>query len=155
MYTPVNPSFIIWKWGLWGSKLYRHVFVMSSVLIYFLSLNILYWVPIFCGWIFYQICRDTLLGHYKNMFRLWWPWLKFQGHSSRKTENSATLSCLYNMFWINCWNLNIFSWIHNWDITKNWSDFGDFDLMFKVTAVEKLKIYGWGHLFSLKTLLLV
>ena len=28
MYTPVNPSFTIWKWGLRGSKLYRHVFVM-------------------------------------------------------------------------------------------------------------------------------
>ena len=30
MYTPVNPSFTIQKWGLWGSKLYRHVFVMVS-----------------------------------------------------------------------------------------------------------------------------
>ena len=29
MYTPLNPSFIIWKWGLRGSKLYRHVFVMQ------------------------------------------------------------------------------------------------------------------------------
>ena len=28
MYTPVNPSFTIQKWGLRGSKLYRHVFVM-------------------------------------------------------------------------------------------------------------------------------
>ena len=27
--TPVNPSFIIQKWGLRGSKLYRHVFVMA------------------------------------------------------------------------------------------------------------------------------
>ena len=31
MYTPVNPSFTIKKWGLRGSKLYRHVFVMHSV----------------------------------------------------------------------------------------------------------------------------
>ena len=30
MYTPVNPSFTIEKWGLRGSKLYRHVFVMKS-----------------------------------------------------------------------------------------------------------------------------
>ena len=29
MYTPVNPSFTILKWGLSGSKLYRHVFVMD------------------------------------------------------------------------------------------------------------------------------
>ena len=28
MYTPVNPSFTIQKWGLSGSKYYRHVFVM-------------------------------------------------------------------------------------------------------------------------------
>ena len=30
MYTPVNPSFTIQKWGLRGSNLYRHVFVMTS-----------------------------------------------------------------------------------------------------------------------------
>ena len=30
MYTPVNPSFTIKKWGLRGSKLYRYVFVMKS-----------------------------------------------------------------------------------------------------------------------------
>ena len=28
MYIPVNPSFTTLKWGLRGSKLYRHVFVM-------------------------------------------------------------------------------------------------------------------------------
>ena len=28
MFTHVNPSFTIQKWGLKGSKLYRHVFVM-------------------------------------------------------------------------------------------------------------------------------
>ena len=28
MYTPVNPSFTIQKWGLRGSKLYRYVFEM-------------------------------------------------------------------------------------------------------------------------------
>ena len=29
MYTPVNPSFIVLKLGLRGSKLYRHVFVIE------------------------------------------------------------------------------------------------------------------------------
>ena len=29
MYTPVNPSFAIYKGGLRGSKLYRYVFVMQ------------------------------------------------------------------------------------------------------------------------------
>ena len=28
MYTPVNPGFTLKKWGLRGSTLYRHVFVM-------------------------------------------------------------------------------------------------------------------------------
>ena len=31
MYTHVNPSFTISKWGLRGSKLYRRVFVMGKV----------------------------------------------------------------------------------------------------------------------------
>ena len=31
MYTPVNPSFTIQRWGLRGSKLYRHVFVMIVI----------------------------------------------------------------------------------------------------------------------------
>ena len=30
----------------------------------------------------------------------------------------------------------------NLDITNNWLDFGDLDLNFKVTAIEKLKIHG-------------
>ena len=37
----------------------------------------------------------------------------------------------------------------------NFPDFGDLDLIFKVTAVEKLKFRCGGHLFSLKTPLLV
>ena len=53
------------------------------------------------------------------------------------------------------WILTKFPWIYNLDITKNWSDFGDLDLIFKVTTVEKLNIHGWGHLFSLKIPLLV
>ena len=55
----------------------------------------------------------------------------------------VTLSCLYNIFWTSGWILTQFSWLYNWNITKNWSDLGD-DLIFKVTAVEKLKIHSWG-----------
>ena len=37
------------------------------------------------------------------------------------------------------------SWIYIWDITKNLLDFGDPDLIFKVTAVEQLKFRSmWG-----------
>ena len=42
----------------------------------------------------------------------------------------------------------------NLDIIKSWFDFGNHDLIFKVTAVEKIKFHTWGHLFSLKTILL-
>ena len=62
-----------------------------------------------------------------------------------------TLSCLHNILWTSGWFLTKFSLIYNWDITKNWLDFGDLDLIFKVTAVEKLKFMVGGHLFSLKT----
>ena len=31
---PVNPSFTKQKWGLWGSKLYRNVFVMKQFITY-------------------------------------------------------------------------------------------------------------------------
>ena len=40
------------------------------------------------------------------------------------------------------WILTKFSWIYNGDIKKS-LDLGDLDPIFKVTAVEKLKIHGW------------
>ena len=54
----------------------------------------------------------------------------------------VTLSCLHNILWISDWILTKFSWIYNLDITKNWLDFADLDLIVKVTAVEKMKILG-------------
>ena len=57
---------------------------------------------------------------------------------------SMTFSCLHNILWTSGWILTKFSWLYNLDVTKNWLDFGDLDLIFKVTAVEKLKIRGWG-----------
>ena len=56
-----------------------------------------------------------------------------------------TLSFLHNIIWTSGWILTKFSWIHNWDITKNCSDFRDLDLIFKDTAVEKLKICDTGR----------
>ena len=49
-------------------------------------------------------------------------------------------SCLYNILWTNGWILTKFSWIYNLDITKNCLDFGYVDLIFKLTAADKLKI---------------
>ena len=49
-----------------------------------------------------------------------------------------------------------FSWIYYWDITKNCLDFGDLDLIFKVTAVEKLNIHSGGtSVFSENTVISV
>ena len=57
------------------------------------------------------------------------------------------------------WILTKFSWMYHLDITKNWLDFGNLDLIFKVTAVEKyickFTVGGRLRLFSLKTPLLV
>ena len=39
-YTPVNPSFTTKKWGLRGSKLYRHVFVMEVKMIWICPFHI-------------------------------------------------------------------------------------------------------------------
>ena len=67
-----------------------------------------------------------------------------------------TLTYLHNILWSSGWILTKFSWVYNWDITKTWLDFGDIDLIFKVSVIEKLEIHdGGGHLFFLKTLLLV
>ena len=61
---------------------------------------------------------------------------------------SITFSCLHITLWTNGWSLTKFSWIYNRDITKNWSDLCDIDLIVKVTAVEKRKLYrvGWGDI---------
>ena len=62
------------------------------------------------------------------------------------------LSAQY-LVWTSGWILNKFSWIYNWDITNNWSDFGDPDLIFKATAVVKRKVRSWGtSVFSENTI---
>ena len=64
-----------------------------------------------------------------------------------------TLYCLHNIVWRSCWILTKFSWIYNRDITINWLNFGDLDLIFKATAVDKLKIHGEGtSVFSENTI---
>ena len=44
MYTPVNPSLTIQKWGLRGSKLYRYVFVMLRRLLKAIKCILFYFV---------------------------------------------------------------------------------------------------------------
>ena len=92
----------------------------------------------------HQIFMDIFLEHNKGLIRFSWPWHNVQGHSSRKTENSVgvgtRLSCLHNILWTSGWIFTKCSWIYSLDITKNSLDFHDHDLIFKVTAVEKLII---------------
>ena len=52
-----------------------------------------------------------------------------------------TWSCLHNILWNSGWILNKFPWIYYWNRTKNCSDFGERGLIFKVSAVEKLKMF--------------
>ena len=70
MYTPVNPSFTIWKWGWRGSKLYRFVFVMyakkwlwQNCNIHFQSLKYTIFV-----YIFSQIYSCTFNRHLESKF---------------------------------------------------------------------------------------
>ena len=56
---------------------------------------------------------------------------------------SASMShfVLHNIFWTSSWILTRFAWIYNWNITKNWLDFGDLGLIFKATTVENWTFY--------------
>ena len=50
------------------------------------------------GWLdSFQIFEDIQLGHNKEVIRLWSPWPNFQGHSSRKTENSVRGQILFSL----------------------------------------------------------
>ena len=44
--------------------------------------------------------------------------------------------------WTSGWIPTKFSWIYNWDITKNWLDFGDIHLFFKVIENSQ-GVGGW------------
>ena len=81
------------------------------------------------------------------------PYLRGGGHTDYNANPigfgvgigvCVTLSCLHNIMWTSSLMLTKFSLIRNWGVTKNWFDFGDLDLIFKVTAVKKLKIHGVG-----------
>ena len=76
--------------------------------------------------------------------RFWWPSPNFQGHSSKNWKFCDTfLSAQYLLYqWLDSYQILMNIRLSNLDITKNWLDFGDLDLIFKVTAVEELKIHG-------------
>ena len=41
--------------------------------------------------------------------------------------------CMHSILWINWWILTKLTQKHHWDMEKKWLDFGDLDLIFKVT----------------------
>ena len=80
---------------------------------------------------FEQTSTDIWSGWGKEVIKFWWPWPYFQGHYIIKT---LKVSLVYTLIsWINRWNLTKLAQIHNWDWGKKWLDFGDLDLIFKVT----------------------
>ena len=105
------------------------------------------------GKLSYEIIINQYWANFNNYVPALWCRYQWRQHDSFfgfGFSFGVTLSWLHNILWTSGWILTKFSWIYNWDITKNRVDFGD-DLIFKVTAVAKLKIHGGGHLFSMKT----
>ena len=77
-----------------------------------------------------QTSYIVTLGCFKDFIRFWWPWGNFQGHYTIKTVQMSlvfTLSCEpIHGFWPNLYR-------NYWNMGKKWLDFGDLDLIFKVT----------------------
>ena len=53
-------------------------------------------------------------------------------------KDSKSEPCAHSISWINRWNLTKLAQIHHWDWGKKWLDFGDLDLIFKVTQTQIL-----------------
>ena len=58
-------------------------------------------------------------------------------------------SCLHSFFWSNRWILTKLAYTHYWDGGKNWLDFGDLDLIFKVTPVIFMSNFDQNTLSAL------
>ena len=86
MYTPVNPSFTIQKWGLRESKLYRHVFVMC----WMSGKQCRPWLAAtFCGmWSWSTLFAQACLSKYLGLLRYKQHW----SSSSSTDEDHQYLS---------------------------------------------------------------
>ena len=73
MYTPVNPSFTIYKWGLRGSTLYRHVFVKLCILALY-DLKICMWIWGYPAIIFFQLFAIFQLSFCSCDMMAWIAW---------------------------------------------------------------------------------
>ena len=107
---------------------------------------------------FNQICMDIIaFGHDTKLNMFWWPWSNFQGHCQAYKFKPKSF-CLHVVSWTIGWNVTKFAGLYKLDRINSLLDFGDLDLIFRVT-VSWLKLppqtglEGGGRLFSLKTLL--
>ena len=74
-----------------------------------------------------QTSYIVTLRWFKDLIGFWWTWPNFQGHHTIKIVKMS-LVCILSPepiggFWPNL----------HWDMGKKWLDFGDLDLIFKVT----------------------
>ena len=64
-------------------------------------------------------------------------------------KDSKSEPCVHSISWINRWNLTKLAQIHHWHWGKKWLDFGDLDLIFKVTPAL------WNSNFDRKKLVCI
>ena len=84
---------------------------------------------------FNQICMDITFGHDKKLNRFWWPWSNFQDDcQTYPTKIKPKSVCLHVISWTTGWNVTKFASLYKLDRINSLLDFGDLDLIFKVTA---------------------
>ena len=84
---------------------------------------------------FNQISMDITFGHDKKLNRFWWLWTNFQVHCQTwSTKFKPKSVCLHVVSWTIGWNVTKFARLYKSDRINNLLDFGDLDLIFKVTA---------------------
>ena len=78
-----------------------------------------------------------LLGRGIEVIKLLWPWPHFQGHTSTLNYRMFTKkkACLHPISWTEWRILAKLHVLLHWDGLKIWLDFGDLDLIFKVTTL--------------------
>ena len=88
---------------------------------------------------FDQTSTDTSSGWGKEVIRFLWIWPYFQGHYAINTQKSepfnAVKICVHHISLTNGWNLTELAQIHHKNGAMKWLDFGDLDLIFKVTTL--------------------
>ena len=84
---------------------------------------------------FNQICMHIIFGHVKKLNRFWWPWSNFQVHCQTYSTKIKPKSVrLHVIAWTIGWNVIKFASLYKSDSFNSLLDFGELDLIYKVTA---------------------